>query len=125
MKKVIDGIRELNEQGASISDADRARWDELQTEKEKCEKEISALEEVFKQLFEKIELGHFESVLNDEKVHQNFHKALRRTTYNSLKVLDVQHFIAKLPHLIHELTTRLSFIEREQEGIALVNKNMS
>jgi hypothetical protein len=123
MKEVLDGRRELGEQGTSISDADRARWDELQTEKEKCEKEISALAEVSKQL-EKIELGHLESVLNDEKVHQNVHKALKRTTYDSLTVSDVRHFITKLPHLMHELTTRLSFVEREQEDVALVNKKM-
>lgn len=50
MGVVLEGIRELNEKGTSISDADRVRWDELQIEKEKCEKEISALAEVSKQL---------------------------------------------------------------------------
>ena len=124
MKVVLDGIRELSEQGNSISDADHARWDELQAEKEKCEKEISALAEVSKQL-EKIELGHLESVLNDEKVHEKVHKALRKTTtYESLTVSNIRHFITNLPHLIHELTTRLSFVEREQEDIALANKQM-
>ena len=123
MKEVLDGIRELNEQGTSISDADRARWDELQAEKEKCEKEIAALAEVSTQL-EKIELGHLESVLNDEKVHQNVHRALGRTTNDSLTKSDIRHLITKLPHLMHEYSTRLSFVEREQEGIAWVNKKM-
>jgi len=123
MKEVLERIQELNEQGTSISDADRARWDELQTEKEKCEKEISALAEVSKQL-DKIELGHLESVLNDEKVHQSVYNALGRTANDLLTVSDVQNFTTMLPPLMHEVTTRLLFVEREQEAIGWVNKEM-
>jgi hypothetical protein len=113
----------LNEKGTSISNADRARWDELQTEKEKYEKEIAALAEVSRQL-EKLELDHLESVLSNEKVHQSVHKALGRTANDSLTVSDVEHFITKLPPLMHEVTTRLLFVECEQEGIAWVNKEI-
>jgi DNA repair exonuclease SbcCD ATPase subunit len=123
MKEVLERIRELDKKGNSISNADRARWDELQIEKEKCEKEIAALEEVSKQL-QKIELSHLESVLNDEKIHQNVHRALGRSANASSTVLDVQNFITKLPPLMHEVTTRRLFVEREQEAIGWANKEM-
>ena len=45
-----------------------------------------------------------------------------RAAKDPLTRSDVEHFITKLPPLVHEFNTRLLFVEREQESIAWVNK---
>jgi hypothetical protein len=122
IKEVNEELRELRKQGNSVSAYDKARWDELQAEKIKCEKELSSLSEVSRQL-EQLEVEHLQTILSDKTTNQNIQNALKKPVCEPMTISDLQNFLTKLPYLIYELTTRLLVVEKEQEAIFSVNKD--